>query len=1075
VVITDPTMDYIIITDAPDGNELEIVNIDIGGQVIAYASGYNNTGSTYIGLVRVNWTDIPDLGTFDNDTGTNTVFTAGLVGGSTNITGQNTTLVVSDNFTVVIADPTIDYIKITDAPNGNELELVNIDIGGQVPAYASGYNTTSGYVDLADVDWTDVPDLGTFDNDIGTNTVFTAGFIGGATNITGQNTTLLVSDNFTVVIADPTLDYIIITDSPDGNELVIVNIDIGGKVTAYASGYNKTGPTYVGLVEVDWTDVPDLGTFDNDTGVNTVFTSGFIGGSTNITGQNTTLGISDNFTVNIADPTIDYIIITDSPDGNELVIVNINIGGQVTVYASGYNNTGPTYVGLVEVDWTDIPDLGTFDNDTGTNMIFTAGFTGGSTNITGQNTTLVVSDNFTVNIVDPTIDYIIITDSPDGNELVIVNIDIGGQVTSYASGYNNTGPTYVGLVEVDWADLPDLGTFDNDTGTNTVFTAGFIGGSTNITGQNTTLGLSDNFTVNIADPTIDYIIITDAPDGNELVIVNIDIGGQVTAYASGYNNTGSTYVGLVEVDWTDIPDLGTFDNDTGTNTEFTAGFSGGSTNITGQNTTLVVSDNFTVIIADPTIDYIIITDSPDGNELEIVNIDIGGQVIAYASGYNNTGPTYVGLVEVDWTDVPDLGTFDNETGTNTIFTTGYTGGSTNITGQNASQGFSDNFTVIIADPTIDYIIITDSPDGNELEIMNIDIGGQVTAYASGYNNTGPIYVGLIEVNWTDIPDLGTFDNDTGTNTVFTAGLVGGSTTITGQNTTLVVSDNFTVIIADPTIDYILITDTPDGNELIIENIDIGGQVTAYASGYNTTSGYVDLVEVAWTDIPDLGTFNNETGTSTIFTAGYTGGSTNITGQNTTLVVSDNFTVVIADPTLDYIIITDAPDGNELEIVNIDIGGQVTAYASGYNITGPTYVGLVEVNWTDIPDLGTFDNETGTNTIFTAGFTGGFTNITGQNTTLIVSDNFTVVIADPTIDYIIITDSPDGNELEVVNIDIGGQVTAYASGYNNTGLTYVGLVEVDWTDIPDLGTFDNDTGTNKPIQYLPQALVVDLSI
>jgi hypothetical protein len=164
-------------------------------------------------------------------------------------------------------------------------------------------------------------------------------------------------------------------------------------------------------------------------------------------------------------------------------------------------------------------------------------------------------------------------------------------------------------VEVVWTDLPDLGTFDNDTGTNTVFTAGFIGGSTNITGQNTTLAVSDNFTVVITDPTIDYIIITDAPNGNELEIVNIDIGGQVTAYASGYNNTGSTYVGLVEVDWTDLPDLGTFDNDTGTNTIFTAGFTGGSTNITGQNTTLIVSDNFTVIIADPTIDYIIITDS----------------------------------------------------------------------------------------------------------------------------------------------------------------------------------------------------------------------------------------------------------------------------------------------------------------------------------------------------------------------------------------------------------------------------------------------------------------------------------
>jgi hypothetical protein len=1058
VTVNPPTIDFIIITNTPDGTALDTVVLDIGGNVTAYASGYNVT-TGYVDLVEVVWTDVPDLGTFDNDTGTNMIFTAGFTGGSTNITGQNTTLLVSDNFTVVINDPTIDFIIITDSPDGNELEIVNIDIEGQVTAYASGYNNTGPtYVGLVEVDWTDLPDLGTFDNDTGTNTVFTAGQETGLTTITGQNTTLLVSDNFTVTIANLTVDYIIITDSPDGNELEIVNINIGRQVTVYASGYNNTGPTYVGLVEVDWTDLPNLGTFDNDTGTNAVFTAGYTGGSTNITGQNTTLIVSDNFTVVIADPTIDYIIITDSPGGNELGVVNIDIGGQVTAYASGYNNTGPTYVGLVEVDWTDDPDLGTFDNDTGTNTIFTAGFTGGFTNITGQNTTMVVSDNFTVNIAELTVDYIIITDAPDGNELEIVNIFIGGQVTAYASGYNNTGSTYVGLVEVDWTDVPDLGTFDNETGTNTVFTAGSTGGSTNITGQNTTLVVSDNFTVVITELTLDYIIITDSPDGNELEIVNIGIGEQVRAYASGYNNTGPTYIGLVEVDWTDLPDLGTFDNETGTNTIFTAGFTGGSTNITGQNTTLIISDNFTVVIADPTIDYVIITDSPNGNELEIVNIDIGGQVTAYASGYNTTSG-YVDLVEVDWTDVPDLGTFDNDTGTNTVFTAGYTGGSTNITGQNTTLVVSDNFTVVIADPTIDYIIITDSPDGNELEVVNIGIGGQVTAFASGFNNTGPTYVGLVEVDWTDTPDLGTFDNDTGTNTVFTAGSIGGSTNITGQNTTLIVSDNFTVIIADPTVDYIIITDAPDGNELEVVNIAIGGQVTAFASGYNNTgSTYVGLVEVDWTDIPDLGTFDNNTGTNTVFTAGLTGGSTNITGQNTTLVVSDNFTVIIAGPTIDYILITDAPDGNELEIVNIDISGQVTAYASGYNTTSG-YVDLVEVDWTDNPDLGTFDNDTGTNTVFTAGVTSGTTNIIGQNTTLVVSDNFFVVIADPTIDYIIITDAPNGNELEIVNIDVGGQVTAYASGYNNTGSTYVGLLEVDWTDVPDLGTFDNDTGTN----------------
>jgi hypothetical protein len=47
---------------------------------------------------------------------------------------------------------------------------------------------------------------------------------------------------------------------------------------------------------------------------------------------------------------VDYIVITDAPDGTPMGTVNLGIGGTVTAYASGYNNSGPTYVGLVEVD-----------------------------------------------------------------------------------------------------------------------------------------------------------------------------------------------------------------------------------------------------------------------------------------------------------------------------------------------------------------------------------------------------------------------------------------------------------------------------------------------------------------------------------------------------------------------------------------------------------------------------------------------------------------------------------------------------------------------------------------------------
>jgi hypothetical protein len=210
----------------------------------------------------------------------------------------------------------------------------------------------------------------------------------------------------------------------------------------------------------------------------------------------------------ITPPTIDYIIITDAPDGNELTTVYIYTGGQVIAYASGYNNTGPTYVGLVEVNWTDFPDLGTFDNDTGTNTVFTAGQETGLTTITGQNVTLAVNDTF--------------------------DVDIGEELTAHASSYYNNGPTYVGPVEVDWTDFLDLGTLDSDTGINMVFTTGLVGGSTTITGQYDTLAVSDTFDVDITNPTVDYVQIRDTVGGSGSLVTSLtlDLGQSSTLWAS---------------------------------------------------------------------------------------------------------------------------------------------------------------------------------------------------------------------------------------------------------------------------------------------------------------------------------------------------------------------------------------------------------------------------------------------------------------------------------------------------------------------------------------------------------------
>ncbi len=778
--------------------------------------------------------------------------------------------------TVTITKPSIDTIDIVSDPGSglNPIGDMMVPVGFTYLGFSSAHNGTAGYLGDVVVNWSAEGNTTSFVDMVLSD--FSTIYIGLEGGIAYWNASIYYegewyNDTVVFTVLTPTLDSIVITDQSgsSGTEIQDGNIPIGYTARLWAAAYNDTAGVFDNL-DVTWTIINTSGaqaTIDNLTGSNTTLYAGLEAGIANITIDDG-LGHNDTVELTILPPTIDFLVITDSPNGAAFDTENIDIGGQVTAYVSAYNSTGLLYLGVIEVNWMDDPDLGTFDNDTGTNTIFTGGFIGGATTIKAENLTLGLNDTFTINIAFPTVNYLIITDAPNGAVLTTLDIYIGEQVKAYASGYNNTGATYVGLVELDWTDDPDLGSFDNDTGVSTIFTAGYAGGTTTIKAENLTLGLNDTFTINIAFPTVNYIIITDAPNGAVLTTVNIDIGGQIVAYASGYNNTGSTYTGLVDVDWTDDPGLGAFDNETGTSTTFTAGFGGGATAITGQSTPLAISDFFTINIAEPTLDFIIITDSPDGNGLTTFSIGIGGQIIAYASGYNMTGPTYIGLVNMDWNDDPDLGSFDNDTWTNTVFTAGIAGGAVTVTAQNTTLDLSDTFTVNIADPTVNYITITDASNGAELVTANIDVGGQVTVYVSGYNSTGPTFVGLVSVEWSGTG--GTWSQGTGQEHIFTAGISGGTFTQTCQNTNLGVSETLDIIIAHPTVDEIRLVDD-EGNEIDDISLDPGDSITIYARGYNATLGDIGSIDVDWS-VSGGATLSTATGSSTTITAGDDGGS-----------------------------------------------------------------------------------------------------------------------------------------------------------------------------------------------------------
>ncbi|MFH0815391.1 MAG: right-handed parallel beta-helix repeat-containing protein [Methanobacteriota archaeon] len=104
---------------------------------------------------------------------------------------------------------------------------------------------------------------------------------------------------------------------------------------------------------------------------------------------------------------------------------------------------------------------------------------------------------------------------------------------------------------------------------------------------------------------------------------------------------------------------------------------------------------------------------------------------------------------------------------------------------------------------------------------------------------------------------------------------------------------------------------------------------------------------------------------------------------------DSFGVTSQIWTPDAIQIVHPSNGTEIGTVYVDGGQAVMARAIASNVTGGD-LGPISVAWSVAPVLGTFDNATGPNSTFTAGYTGGWTIVTGTDSTW-GSDSFTVFI------------------------------------------------------------------------------------
>jgi parallel beta-helix repeat protein len=355
----------------------------------------------------------------------------------------------------------IDYIEITDSPDGNAINDMTYIVGDKDTYYCSGYNWSIGYMGLQDCTWyTEDWQVITVSPWNMTNSTSISAVGSGntrvyATHDDGDPTGLLTDYTGELLVGPEDVDFIVIMHSDDGGTGQLqwvgdVTYHLGDWDYFFAMGFNDTTGE-VGQVTANWTtnnsvvcnlsSTPSQATSFFAKSLGTCNVTAEYKGMTNVTGTLTVTHM------------VDYIVVTDSPNGTPILDMEYILGENDTFYCSAYNNTFG-YLGLVSCYWdSQNPIVGNVNPRSGTSTLFmTKAF--GSTYVTasryhpGQNQTMNTTG--VLNVVADNVDYIVIVDSPVTRKWVDdTTYNIGDDDVFYAYAYNNSqGP--LGQIPVNW-------------------------------------------------------------------------------------------------------------------------------------------------------------------------------------------------------------------------------------------------------------------------------------------------------------------------------------------------------------------------------------------------------------------------------------------------------------------------------------------------------------------------------------------------------------------------------------------------------------------------------------------------
>jgi parallel beta-helix repeat protein len=392
--------------------------------------------------------------------------------------------------------------------------------------------------------------------------------------------------------------------------------------------------------------------------------------------------------------------------------------------------------------------------------------------------------------------------------------------------------------------------------------------------------------------------------------------------------------------------------------------------------------------------------------------------------------------------------------------------------------FSSN--IVRAQNGLDFILITESPGGKEIGNMTYSLGENDTFYCSGYNNSQG-FIGLEWCYWQNrnwgvgeiypIDGFSTNFSAIGVGTTwvdayFTDPTGNGSHDATGDLTVLPSGVDGIVIIS-----YDDGTGGGDGEWVGDRTYHVGEIDWFHAMALNDTHGEIGMVPVNWSSNNTTVCNVTKYGTTSTFEAlnkgtckveaDYEGIHTNSTGTLT----------IIAG--LDYILITDSPNGTEVGNMTYYLGENDTFYCSGYNST-EGFLGLEDCHWySEDWKVGIVVPEYGTNVTFNTTGLGStwvqaFTYDPGQMNYVDTTGELKVVPKN--VQSIAVVDSPNptgpnaGKWVGDRQYLVGDTDTFWAMAYNDT-LVALGVVSANWTSSNDTVCSVTTPGTSTSFKAL----------